>query len=779
MKKKNEEEVKKLSDSEVIEKLKEIARLDMPLEINKQLRYLVNNSNYNLQTLQKQLNFVRKEYNKSQVTDVTDVTDVTNELLKPCVTFVICNSSYLDSLFGDSVLDQIIEVLVRSQKAFTFAEIALKINKSEVQVRNVISKNPQYFGKIKPKGKICYTYLLQMIFSELQEKINRIKEKKELEKQKKEMEEIEIKGLEKLALEFKNFWKICKKDPQQILISKNVIYINFMALAEFNVSIADKLESNPEETISSFELAIEEEGLISNPRIRIFNIPKDKNFNIEELRIKHLKKLISISGRVVTLSDVRPQVVSAKFECPSCGTIISVLQIEKKFREPSRCSCGRKGGFRLISKEMINTARLILEDLQEKTDSPHSKRLNCFLKEDLLNYENMKMYESGIDLNLVGILTEVPIPIPSGGLSTRMELGFEVISAFQAEEELKAEDLTSEEVEEVIKLTSRIDSEGMDCLTDSFAPEIYGHKYIKQGVCLQLASKRNEVGKKLCKNKPNILLIGDPGTSKSKIGEFAVSITAGARRSVGGSASAVGLTGAVVRDDYTGGWRLEPGAAVLARDFYMIDELNNVRDEDKPRLQELLSEHTITFDKATIHTKLKAPAGVLATANPIHGSFKEEEDLVTQFNLSSPIINRFDLIFVIKDQVKESDDEKIAQRMNQREMNDLNVEYDSEFLKRFFVYIKNQPNPIFSKEISQKICKIYAVLRRYKTNTMNINPRVHEAFLHLCKASAKLRLSNEVGEKDIERALEILSHSYFRIPSYNSFKEEITEDVRT
>jgi len=192
----------------------------------------------------------------------------------------------------------------------------------------------------------------------------------------------------------------------------------------------------------------------------------------------------------------------------------------------------------------------------------------------------------------------------------------------------------------------------------------------------------------------------------------------------------------------------------------------NVKDEDKPRLQELLSEHTITFDKATIHAKLKALSGVLATANPIHGLFKETEELVKQFNLSPPIINRFDLIFVIKDNVDSQTDELIARRMNQREMNKIIVEYSADFLKKFFVYIKEQPNPVMTDELSEQISKIYVNLRKYKTSTLNINPRVHVAFLQLCKASAKIRLSEKVEEKDIKIALDILNKSYFRTPSY-------------
>src|SRR4030042_642496 len=97
---------------------------------------------------------------------------------------------------------------------------------------------------------------------------------------------------------------------------------------------------------------------VKNPRVRLSSLPETQFEKIRNIRAKHLNHLISIEGIVRQASDVRPQVVNAKFECPSCGTIISVLQIEKRFQEPSRCSCGRRGGFRLISKDMVDTQRL-------------------------------------------------------------------------------------------------------------------------------------------------------------------------------------------------------------------------------------------------------------------------------------------------------------------------------------------------------------------------------------------------------------------------------------
>ena len=169
-----------------------------------------------------------------------------------------------------------------------------------------------------------------------------------------------------LIIEAKNFFEFHKKElGESIRKGNNVIYIDFIKLTEFSNVLAENLIIDPEETLAIMELAIEESGLVSNVRVRLYNLPKSQELKVRNIRSKDLDEMIIIEGIIRQASDVRPQVVNAKFECPSCGTIISVLQIEKKFREPSRCSCGRRGGFKLLSKEMVDTQRLVIEEAPE------------------------------------------------------------------------------------------------------------------------------------------------------------------------------------------------------------------------------------------------------------------------------------------------------------------------------------------------------------------------------------------------------------------------------
>jgi len=241
---------------------------------------------------------------------------------------------------------------------------------------------------------------------------------------------------EELLIEAKNFFDFYKKElGDSLRKGNNVIYLNFIKLTEFSNKLAEEILMSPEETLRLIEIAIEESGLVSDVRVRLSNLPESQEMKIRNLRSKNLNELVMMEGIIRQASDVRPQVVNAKFECPSCGTIISVLQIEKKFREPSRCSCGRRGGFRIISKEMVDTQRLVVEESSESlSGGEQPKRINVFVKQDLVEPRMEEKTTPGAKVRIIGVLKEVPVPLSTGGLSTRFELAIEANNLIPMEE---------------------------------------------------------------------------------------------------------------------------------------------------------------------------------------------------------------------------------------------------------------------------------------------------------------------------------------------------------
>ncbi len=322
---------------------------------------------------------------------------------------------------------------------------------------------------------------------------------------------------EDLIIEAKKFFDFYKKEVgRYIKRGTNVVILDFMKLIEFSNKLPDEILSNPEETLRIIEISIEESGLIKNARVRLVNIPKSQEIKIRNIRSKHLNEMIVIEGIIRQASDVRPQVVNAKFECPSCGTIMSVLQIEKKFREPPRCSCGRRGGFKLISKEMVDTQRLVVEESPESlSGGEQPKRINIFVKEDLVEPKMEEKTTPGSRIKAIGILKEVPIPLQSGGLSTRFELAIEANNIIPMEETFEELDISDEDEKQILELSE--DPMVFENLARSITPSIWGYEEIKKSLVLQLFSGVQKVHKDGQKSRGDIhiLLIGDPGVAKS------------------------------------------------------------------------------------------------------------------------------------------------------------------------------------------------------------------------------------------------------------------------
>ncbi len=578
---------------------------------------------------------------------------------------------------------------------------------------------------------------------------------------------------EELIIEAKNFFDFYKKDiGESLRKGTNVIYIDFMKLTEFSNRLSDEILSNPEEILRLMELAIEEFGLVSDVRVRLYNLPKIQEIKVRNIRSRHLNEMIIIEGIVRQSSDVRPQIVNAKFECPSCGTVISVLQIEKKFREPTRCSCGRRGGFKMISKEMVDTQRLVIEEMPESlTGGEQPKRMNIFVKEDLVEPKMEEKTTPGSRVKVIGILKEVPVPIHSGGVSTRFELAVEANNLIPMEETFEDLEIDEEYEKKIMELSK--DPKIFDKLARSIIPSVWGYDEIKKSLVLQLfggVKKIHADGQK-SRGDIHILLIGDPGVAKSVTLNFMAEISPKGRYVVGKSASGAGLTATVVRDEYLRGWSLEAGAMVLAnKGLICIDELEKMDPNDRSSMHEAMEQQTITISKANVQATLRAETSVLAAANPKFGRFDPYQSVAQQIDLPPTLINRFDVIFTLRDIPEREKDEKIATHVlyeHQKEGETMLI--PRELFRKYVAYAKQKIKPRLTEEAVEEIKTFYVDLRNRPVSSeaalrpIPISARQLQALIRMSEASAKVRLDNNVTKKDAQRAIEIMKYYLMQV----------------
>lgn len=557
---------------------------------------------------------------------------------------------------------------------------------------------------------------------------------------------------------------------EKVRKGQKFLSIDFFELTRFSPDLADILLDHPEDTLKTaaaaveqFDLPIDVKGFV----VRVKNLPESQNIMIRNIRSKHLDKMFCMLGVVRQKSDVRPMVTAARFECPNCGNILAVLQLDNKFKEPTRCGCGRKGKFRLLSKELIDAQRIVLEESPEDLEGGEQpKRMSVFLKGDLVSPISEKKTNPGQTIKIIGVLKEVPIILKTGGQSTKFDLVIEANNIETVEEDYSDITITKEDLSEIKELAE--DPKLMRRLITSIAPSIYGHETIKEALVLQLAGgvKKKRDDGVVTRGDMHILLIGDPGSGKSMLLKRIKVVAPKGRFISGKGVSGAGLTAAVVKDEFLGGWSLEAGALVLAnKGIVCIDELDKMSSDDRAAMHEALEGQTVTISKANIQATLRCETTVLAAANPKFGRFDPYDTVVNQIELPATLINRFDLIFPIKDLPDTTKDEKMAKfilNLHQNPNSD-DPEIDTRLLKKYLAYSKQKIFPKLTDSAVEELKDYYLKMRASGISeggvkSIPISARQLEGLVRLSEASARLRLSPKVTKKDAKKATAMLDH---------------------
>jgi replicative DNA helicase Mcm len=201
-----------------------------------------------------------------------------------------------------------------------------------------------------------------------------------------------------------------------------------------------------------------------------------------------------------------------------------------------------------------------------------------------------------------------------------------------------------------------------------------------------------------------------------------------------------------------------------------IDELEKMDENDRSTMHEAMEQQSVTISKANVQASLRAQTSVLAAANPKFGRFDPHEMIAKQVNLAPSLLNRFDVLFILRDLPDKMRDESIAAHVLNEHKQDVHRDIISkELLRKYIAYAKQHCHPVLTDEAIKRIKTFYVNLRNQPSMSgdtikpIPISARQLEALIRLAEATSKARLGKTVTEEDAQAAISLMKYYMMQV----------------
>jgi len=579
---------------------------------------------------------------------------------------------------------------------------------------------------------------------------------------------------------------------------KRSLIINYRDVEKWGktgIALADELIENPGKVIEDIRDAIKTNALIrtgDNKEIKDLNIRFSgvaKKRLLRDLRYDDVNTLVAIEGAIVTrATEVRPRITEAVFRCPAGHFTHKIQGSHSRFVEPNGCMTDgcqfKKLDLIPARSRFTNQQKLkIQENSEGLAPGAQPQVMDVIVLDDACD----DLYPG--DRATINAIVRATQRIVKGEKSTVFDLFLE-LSSIEASQRDFEEIAITEDAETKIKEIAK-SGDALELIASSIAPSIYGYTDIKRGIALQMFGGVESVNTDGTINRPDIhiLILGDPGTAKSKLIKYASRQSPRGVYASAVTSSGVGLSGMATRDD-DGRWMIEAGALPLAdKGVAAIDEIDKADPETIDSLLNIAEEGEVRIIKAGQNRLLKARCSLICAGNPKYERFDPFADISEQITIPPAFLSRIDLFYLMIDNPEpKSDEEKsrhvvktryIAEcraagkldRVSEEDLKLTEIPISGALLKQYIAYAKRNIIPIMNVQVREYLTKHYLKIRGKPTENAPspATMRQQEALIRLAEASARIRLSGEVTLKDAEYAISI----------YDACMESVCKDPKT
>lgn len=557
---------------------------------------------------------------------------------------------------------------------------------------------------------------------------------------------------------------------ENIRLGRKRVTVEFNTITRFNPDLAQELQEKPEETIKLAERVLRETYPDSPPKFR-FRVRGDilgSQYRVRDLKKDMIDKLITVEGTIETKTDVTTKMVEINFECPTCNNIIRTIQLGDTISEPSMCSCGRKNRFKITSSENIDCYTMRLQELAHTIlYGSELKTKSILCTEDLADSMIEERLVEGLRVKINGIY-RAKIVTKGGAKLTHLVNYIEANYIQISDESYYDVEIGPEDIEQIKRFAEQPDV--IKRMAEGLFRGVYGHDRIKEGLVIQaFGGVSNQKAIPRIRGDIHILMVGDPGENKSAFLEYASFYNPKSVMAVGPSVSEVGLSGSVIKDELTGSFVLKPGAIALANNgICIIDELSEMKPDDRGILLEPMESQRITINKANIvDRKMMARCSFLMSMNPKNGFFNDYESIYKQIDLPDPVRDRFDYVFIMKKNRLAGEEGKRLLKQKARTMmirsdpkEQLEVTNFHKFMRKYIAYARQNFNPemdSYLKEtyLPEKYAEFIIKIRGSGDDVdkdFKDTPRIVNSAKRIAEGKRRALLGNRCTTEDIDYA---------------------------